>query len=128
MPSLLLAGCLRIESPLEGHEPLGKRGAGGPIRGECRCVIGLGAHPHAVAVAGARQIGQCSDERGADPTVAMVRIDGQLIQEHLGAFVRVACLHSADEANRIAALVITGGQNEMLVACARRAILITATR
>jgi hypothetical protein len=44
----------------------------------------------------------------------MVGVDGQLVQEHLGALIRVGCLHAADEADGV--VVVNGDQQMMALA------------
>src|SRR5206468_7888135 len=95
----------RSEDPVERHERFGIRGTGGTIGGEGGGVVGLRSDPHAIAAAAARELRQRSDQFAADALVAMIRSDGELVQEHLGPFVRVSRLYAGDEAHGIAVRV-----------------------
>jgi len=51
------------------------------------------------------QIGEGCDECSADASIAVVGIDGELVEEHLGFLVRMRQLDTARKADRIVSVV-----------------------
>src|SRR5215211_4373962 len=80
-----------IEGPAEHDLILLRAGAGGPVGGQSGRVVGIRQHPHAVAAVLSGQVGEGADEGPADAAVAVLLVYGELVEEHLGAFVGCVC-------------------------------------
>ncbi len=75
------------------------------IGSECGHVLNVDTYPHAVAPASLGQRCKGSDELGSDPTLPSGGHDAQLVQEHLGALIRVRGLHAGDHPDHGSAVV-----------------------
>ena len=89
------------------------------VRRERGRVVVVGQHEHAVAVAVARVRSEPPDERAADALPLVRLVDGELVEEHLGALVRVRELDAGDEADGELVLV----RDEQVVAVVREEAL-----
>src|SRR5712664_1875244 len=75
------------------------------VGGAGRGIVVIGEDPHSVAALLASQVTKRLHQRGAYPLSPVSLVDGELVQEHLGALVRVRDLHARHKAGRDVARV-----------------------
>jgi hypothetical protein len=87
-----------VEPPGECHRRLRRLGSSRPVGRERGDVVVLRSDPHAVATRVDRDVGEGGDESLSDAPPPELLVDRELVQEHLGALVRVGGLDPAHEA------------------------------
>ena len=71
----------------------------------CASVLSVRENPHSIATTFSSKCPQSLDERTANPPSLKSCLYGQLVQEHLGSFVRMSHLDTADVPRRVVSLV-----------------------
>src|SRR5205823_839170 len=98
-------GLASLERPTQDDAGLRRSRSRGAIGRQGGGVIDVRCYPHAVAISATSEIGKCVHKRPTNSSVPVLRIDAQLIQEHLRAFVWMGCFHTTNEADGLVAVV-----------------------